>query len=46
MDQLIAKLPQDWLARRPYELSPEEIATLSNDSFELHEAQKTRVQQQ
>ena len=45
MDQLIAKLPQDWLAHRPYELSPEEIATLSNDSFELHEAQKTRVQQ-
>ena len=45
MDQLIAKLPQHWLVRRPYELSPEEIATLSNDSFELHEAQKTRVQQ-
>jgi len=45
MDLLIAKLPQRWLVRRPYELSPEEIATLSNDSFELHEAQKTRVQQ-
>jgi 16S rRNA (adenine1518-N6/adenine1519-N6)-dimethyltransferase len=44
MDQLIAKIPQHCLARRPYELSPEEIANLSNDSFELNEVQKRRVQ--
>jgi 16S rRNA (adenine1518-N6/adenine1519-N6)-dimethyltransferase len=46
MDQLIAKIPQHCLARRPYEFSPEEIATLSNDSFELHEVQKGSVQEQ
>ena len=46
MDQLIAKMPQYCLARRPYELSPEEIATLSNDSFELREVQTGRVPKQ
>jgi 16S rRNA (adenine1518-N6/adenine1519-N6)-dimethyltransferase len=45
MGQLIAKLPQQCVVRRPYELSPEEIAALSNDSFELHQAQKMDVQQ-
>jgi len=45
MDYLIAKMPQRCLVRRPYELSPEEIATLSNDSFELLEVQRTTAQQ-
>ncbi|MGA7075646.1 MAG: 16S rRNA (adenine(1518)-N(6)/adenine(1519)-N(6))-dimethyltransferase RsmA [Halobacteriota archaeon] len=38
-DQLIAKLPPRCLLRRPYELSPEEIATLSDDFFKLSQLQ-------
>jgi 16S rRNA (adenine1518-N6/adenine1519-N6)-dimethyltransferase len=35
VDSLVAKLPQHCLQRRPYELSPEQIATLSDDLFKL-----------
>jgi len=35
--KMVAKLPQDCLARRPYELAPEEIASLANDIFELRQ---------
>jgi 16S rRNA (adenine1518-N6/adenine1519-N6)-dimethyltransferase len=40
MGQLITRLPPRCLLRRPYELSPEEIATLSDDAFELLQVQK------
>lgn len=39
VDQLITKLPPRCLLRRPYELSPEEIATLSDDFFKMSQLQ-------
>jgi len=39
VDQLIAKLPPRCLLRRPYELSPEDIATLSDDIFQMSQLQ-------
>jgi len=39
VDELIAKLPPRCLLSRPYELSPEEIAVLSDDLFSLNQLQ-------
>jgi 16S rRNA (adenine1518-N6/adenine1519-N6)-dimethyltransferase len=39
VDELIAKLPPRCLLHRPYELSPEEIAVLSDDLFSLNQLQ-------
>ncbi|MEI7826246.1 MAG: 16S rRNA (adenine(1518)-N(6)/adenine(1519)-N(6))-dimethyltransferase RsmA [Euryarchaeota archaeon] len=39
VDQLITKLPPRCLLHRPYELSPKEIATLSDDIFKMSQLQ-------
>jgi 16S rRNA (adenine1518-N6/adenine1519-N6)-dimethyltransferase len=44
VEQVISQIPQRCLVRRPYELSPEEIAALSNEAFELLEVQMSAQQ--